>query len=339
MKKIFIIAEVGPNHNGSMYLAKRFIDKISKTGADAVKFQLANPNKVYSKEAFKADYQKKNDSSKTIKEMSKKFQLSKKNHLELSKYCKKKKIIYLFSAFDLESLRYLVNNLKIPIIKIPSGEILSLDILRFASKFKGKIILSTGMSTLKDIRKSLDILKKKNTTLLHCVSLYPTTLNKVNLNNINLLKSKFKLDVGFSDHTKGELASLTATSMGITVLEKHVTLSNRMVGPDHKSSIEIEKFSRLVKKIRIIEKIMGSNFRSITNEEKKIKDCARKSLVAKTFLPKGLRLQNKHITFKRPGTGISPADLKFYIGKKIIKAIKKDFLLKKENFKIRKTYA
>ena len=332
MEKIFIIAEIGPNHNGSVYLAKKMINKISKTGADAVKFQLANPNEVYSKEAFKAEYQKKNDSSKTIKEMSIKNQLDKKYHLELSKYCKKKKIIYLCSAFDLGSLKYLVKKIKIPIIKIPSGEILSVDMLKFASKFKGQIILSTGMSKLEEIEKSLEILNKKDITLLHCVSLYPTPLDRVNLNNINLLKKRFNLNVGFSDHTKDELASLAAAGMGITVLEKHVTLSNKMNGPDHKSSLEIKELTKLIKKIRLIEKIKGTNFRSISDEEKKIKDVARKSLVAKTNLPKGIILQKKHVAFKRPGTGISPIDLKSYIGKKIIKSIKKDFLIKKENF-------
>lgn len=332
MEKIYIIAEIGPNHNGSLSLAKKMINKISKTGADAVKFQLAEPEKVYSKEAFKANYQKKNDNSKTILEMSKKFQLSKKDHFELSKYCKKKGITYLCSAFDLESLQYLVNKLKIPIIKIPSGEILTTDILKFASKFKGQIILSTGMSSLNDIKKSLSLLKKSNVTLLHCVSLYPTKLDKVNLNNIHLLKRKFKLKVGFSDHTKGELASLIAASMGITMLEKHVTLSNKMKGPDHKSSLQIEKFSKLVKKIRLIESIKGSNNRFISDEENKIKECVRKSIVAKKFLPRGLKLQNKHVIFKRPGTGISPIELKFFIGKKIIKPIKKDYLIKRNNF-------
>ena len=332
MQKIFIIAEVGPNHNGSVYLAKKLINKICKTGADAVKFQLGNPDKVYSKEAFKADYQKKNDSSKNIKDMSKKIQLSKRDHLELSKYCKKKGIIYLCSAFDIDSLKYLVQKLKIPIVKIPSGEILTTDMLKYISKFKGKIILSTGMSTLNDIKISLGILKNKNVTLLHCVSLYPTALDKVNLNNINLLKKKFNLNVGFSDHTKGELASLTAAGMGITVLEKHVTLSNKLEGPDHKSSLSVEKFSKLIKKIRKIEKIIGLGVRKISSQEEKIKDCVRKSLVAKKNLPSGIRLKKDHLVFKRPGTGISPIKLKAYLGKKITKKIKKDFLIKREHF-------
>ena len=200
---------------------------------------MGNPDKVYSQEAFKADYQK-NDRSKNIKDMSNKIQLSKKDHLELSKYCKKRDNLFVF-AFDIDSLKYLVEKLKIPIVKIPSGEILTIDMLKYISKFKGKIILSTGMSTLNDIKISLGILKNKNVTLLHCVSLYPTPLDKVNLNNINLLK-KFNLNVGFSDHTKGALTFLTAAGMGITVLEKHVTLSNKLSGPDHKSSLSVEKF-------------------------------------------------------------------------------------------------
>ena len=168
-------------------------------------------------------------------------------------------------------------------------------------------------------------------TLLHCVSLYPTPLDKVNLNNINLLK-KFNLNVGFSDHTKGALASLTAAGMGITVLEKHVTLSNKLEGPDHKSSLSVEKFSKLIKKIRKIEKIIGLGVRKISSQEKKIKDCVRKSLVAKKNLLSGVRLKKDHLVFKRPGTGISPIELKFYLGKKITKNIKKDFLIIKEHF-------
>ena len=327
MQKIFIIAEVGPNHNGSLNLAKKLINKICKTGADAVKFQLGNPDKVYSQEAFKADYQKKNDRSKNIKDMSNKIQLSKRDHLELSKYCKKKGITYLCSAFDIDSLKYLVEKLKIPIVKIPSGEILTIDMLKYISKFKGKIILSTGMSTLNDIKISLGILKSKNVTLLHCVSLYPTPLDKVNLNNINLLKKKFNLNVGFSDHTKGALASLTAAGMGITVLEKHVTLSNKLEGPDHKSSIDVKNFNNFVKNIRNVDLMLGEKYKTLNVSEKKNSLIVKKSIYASKPIKKGEYFNKDNIALKRPMLGL-PADMWFKIlGKRAKKSYLSDEII------------
>ena len=153
-KKTYIIAEIGPNHNGSFQMAKKLVEKISKSGADAIKFQLADPDKVYSLDAFKANYQKKNDPYKSIKEMSSKYQLTRDQHLKISKLCKKKSLTYLCSAFDISSLKFLIKNIKIPIVKIPSGEIISLDILNYLSKSRKKIIISTGMSTLNDIKQS-----------------------------------------------------------------------------------------------------------------------------------------------------------------------------------------
>ena len=184
MKKVRIIAEVGVNHNGSINLAKKIIKKLSKLDIDFIKFQLAKPEDVYSLDAFKADYQKKNDKEKSVINMSRKLQLSKKNHQHLKNYCNKFKKKYICTAFDLDSLKYLINSIKVPLIKISSGEILSYDMLKFLSKQSKEIILSTGMSSFDEIKKSIKILnrnKKKKITLLHCTSLYPVHKKQINL--------------------------------------------------------------------------------------------------------------------------------------------------------------
>ena len=239
MKRVKIIAEVGVNHNGSIKIAKSMIKRLSKLDIDYIKFQLAKPENVYSLDAFKADYQKKNDKEKYVIEMSKKLQLSKKHHALLKNYCLRHKKKYLCTAFDLDSLKYLVKNLKIPIIKIPSGEIQSYDILNFISKQSKEIILSTGMASFEEIKKTLKILnknRKKKITILHCTSLYPVKKNLINLNVLDEIKKRFKKPIGYSDHSLTDEACLGAVAKGASIIEKHVTLSNKMKGPDHKAS-------------------------------------------------------------------------------------------------------
>ena len=227
LNKTYIIAEIGPNHNGSFFLAQKIIKKLKNSGVNAIKFQLANPDLVYSDDAFLAKYQKHSGVS-SIKEMSIKNQLTKEQHLKLSILCKKYKIDYLCSAFDLDSLNFLIKRVKVPIIKIPSGEITSIDILEKISKIKKKIILSTGMSKIDDIKAALKILNrnfKKEITLLHCVSSYPASNNNLNLNLIKKIEKIFNLPVGYSDHSLGPRACLAAVASGAKVIEKHVTLS------------------------------------------------------------------------------------------------------------------
>ena len=278
MIKTFIIAEIGPNHNGSFKIAKKMINMLRNSGVDAIKFQLANPEAVYSKNAFKAEYQKKNTKKGKIIEMSKGLQLSKKNHLKLSKLCQKYKINYMCSAFDLQSLKFLVEKIKVNPVKIPSGEIASLDILKYLSKFRGKMFVSTGMSNFSDIKRALNILNrnfKKKITLMHCVSSYPAISKDLNLNIIKSLKKKFKNDVGYSDHSLGESACLAAVAMGSKVIEKHVTLSNYMEGPDHKASITLKKFCLMIKKIRELEVAMGNSEKKLLKSELNIQKVAR----------------------------------------------------------------
>jgi len=312
MNRVKIIAEIGPNHNGSLIRAKKMIRQISTIGVDVIKFQIGDPELVYSKDSFKANYQKRFDNSKSIIEMSKKNQLKLTDHIKLFYFCQKYRIKYACSAFDLESLKKLNKKVNLPFFKIPSGEIHSVDILKYMSKQKKNIILSTGMATLDEISKSLKILKKngkKKIILLHCVSSYPTEDSKLNLNFMDTLKKKFNLEIGFSDHSKGDLACLAAVSKGAKVIEKHVTMSKNFVGPDHKSSYTIREFKNLVKKIRNLEKILGKNIKKFFKDEINVKKVSRKSLVTTKDLSKNHKIAKSDLTFKRPGIGISPLDI------------------------------
>tara|TARA_Y100000294_G_scaffold29021_1_gene24441 strand:+ start:7050 stop:8081 length:1032 start_codon:yes stop_codon:yes gene_type:complete len=327
-KKTLIIAEVGPNHNGSVMQALKMIKKIANAGADVIKFQLASPKEVYSDDAFKANYQKKNDGGRSILEMSKKVQLDKKDHFKLKRACKKAGVKYACSAFDINSIKFLNEKIGLPFFKIPSGEILSTDLLEYISKFKKPVLMSTGMSTFKEISYALNCLKKKNPKrqiiLMHCVSSYPALQKNLNLNVMDSLKKKFKKEIGYSDHSIDNKACLTAVAKGAFVIEKHVTISRKKKGPDHKFSIEISTFRKLVKEIREVEKILGSKDKILLKDEINVRKVARKSLVTTKDLNKGHKLKRKDIVFKRPGIGISPINLKKFLGKKLLKNKKKN---------------
>ena len=326
--KTLIIAEIGPNHNGSLKTALAMIKKIAKTGADVIKFQLANPDEVYSLDAFKADYQKKNDPSESIIEMSKKNQLKKEDHIKLKKACNKYGVLYACSAFDLKSLKFLDKKIDVPFFKIPSGELLSTDMLKYISKKKKIILLSTGMATFREISYVLKLLKKNSLVLMHCVSSYPAKKRDLNLNIIDKLKKKFKKTVGYSDHSLGSNACLAAVAKGARVIEKHVTISKNRKGPDHKSSMEIENFKHFVKKIRELEIILGKEEKIFTKNEINVKNVARKSIVTAKKIIKGQKFKEQDFTFKRPGNGISPVKLKKIIGKFSLKNIEKNKILK-----------
>ena len=334
-KKTYIIAEVGPNHNGSFETAKKIINKLKHSGVDAIKFQLADPELVYSDDAFFANYQKKGRYN-SIKEMSENIQLNYNQHIKLSKICKKYKIEYLCSAFDLKSLKFLLNKIKISTVKIPSGEITSLDMLEYLKNFNKRFLISTGMAKTEEIINALKILNKKfkkKITLLHCVSSYPAKNDILQLSLIGELKKQFKLPIGYSDHSIGFNQPLAAVAAGASVIEKHVTISKKKMGPDHKSSMEINDFKLLIKKIRELEIIMGNPQKKLSKAEKEIKLVARKSIVTNTFLKKGCIIKKKHISFKRPGTGISPMLIKKVLGKKLISNIKKNKVIKLSNIK------
>ena len=320
MKKVFIIAEVGVNHNGSLEIAKKLIDVAKECGADAVKFQTFKAERLVSKKAAKADYQKNTtDSGESQYEMIKKLELDLDDHKELISYCKEKGIQFLSSPFDLESID-LLSELGLEIFKVPSGEITNLPYLRKIGKLSKKVILSTGMADLGEIEDALDILiksgtKKENITVLHCNTEYPTPYEDVNLKAMLTIKNAFNVRIGYSDHTPGIGVPIAAVALGAEVIEKHLTLDKNMEGPDHKASLEPKELKQMVKAIRNIEKSLGNGIKKPSLSESKNINIARKSLVAIKSIKKGEIFSEKNVEIKRPGNGISPMRWDEVIGK------------------------
>ena len=330
MKKVLIIAEAGVNHNGDINLAKKLIEQAAKAGADVVKFQTFKANSCVSVSAKKAKYQLETTAKEESQlEMIQKLELSYESHFELMKHCKKHDIIFLSTPFDLESVEFL-RGLDLPYFKIPSGEITNLPYLKAVAKCKKRVLLSTGMANLGEIETALTILRKngtRNITLLHCNTEYPTPFEDVNLNALKTLKEAFKLEVGYSDHTEGIVASLGAVALGAVVIEKHFTLDKTMEGPDHRASLEFEELRALCKGIRELEKALGSGIKKASKSEAKNKIIARKSLVAKCIIQKGEKFSEQNLTTKRPGSGISAMRYEEYLGKRALKTYKKDELI------------
>ncbi|WP_213274920.1 N-acetylneuraminate synthase [Campylobacter vulpis] len=330
MKKVLIIAEAGVNHNGDLNLAKKLIEQAAKAGADVVKFQTFKAKDCISVSAKKAKYQLENTTKEESQlEMIKKLELSYESHFELIEHCKKHHIVFLSTPFDLRSVEFL-RELDLPYFKIPSGEITNLPYLKAVAKCKKKVFLSTGMANLGEIEAALEILRKNGTkkiTLLHCNTEYPTPFEDVNLNAIKTLKEAFKLEVGYSDHTEGIVASLGAVALGAVVIEKHFTLDKTMEGPDHRASLEFEELKELCKGVRELEKALGNGIKKASKSEAKNKIIARKSLVARCAIQKGEKFSEQNLTTKRPGNGISAMRYEEYLGKKALKTYKKDELI------------
>tara|TARA_Y100000389_G_scaffold205091_1_gene263029 strand:- start:24119 stop:25117 length:999 start_codon:yes stop_codon:yes gene_type:complete len=330
---VFIIAEAGVNHNGSIHLAKKLIDAASFSGADAVKFQTFKTEDLVIKNSKKAGYQKKNTSNKNESQfdMLKKLELSKHAYYRLYKYSKKKKIKFLSSPFELDSIDTL-NNLGLEIFKIPSGEITNLPYLRSIGKLNKKIILSTGMSSMNEVSNALDILinsgtKKKNITILHANTEYPTPMEDVNLKAMVSIGEKLDIKFGYSDHTLGIEVGIAAVAMGASCIEKHFTLDHNMDGPDHKASLEPTQLKKMVKSIRNIELALGDGIKRPSKSELKNIQIVRKSIVTKTKIKKGDIFRENNLTIKRPGTGISPMKWDKIIGSVAKKKYNEDELI------------
>jgi N,N'-diacetyllegionaminate synthase len=311
MKKVFIIAEAGVNHNGSINTAKKMIDEATNFGADAIKFQSFKADRLVSKNAKKAEYQlETTDKIETQYEMIKKLELDFNAHVELFDYCNNKRIKFLSSPFDLESIDLLVE-LGLKIFKIPSGEIINLPYLEKIGKLNNNVILSTGMSNLGEIENALNILisngtKKENITVLQCNTEYPTPYGDVNLLGMITIKNAFNVKIGFSDHTQGIEIPIAAIALGAEIIEKHFTLDKNMVGPDHKASLEPADFGNMINAIRNVESALGSGVKRPSHSETKNISIARKSIVAIKPILKGELFTIKNIGIKRPGDGISP---------------------------------
>jgi len=327
---VFIIAEAGVNHNGDINLAKKLIDAAKEANVDAVKFQTFKTEKIVGKFAQKAEYQ--NENTKTDEsqfDMIKKLELSFDDFKELQEYCMQKGILFLSTPDDEDSLDFLVS-LKLPIIKVGSTEITNLQYLKKIAEKKIPIMLSTGMSNLGEVERAVNTIYSsgnKEITLLHATTDYPTEYKDVNLNAMITLRNAFKLPVGYSDHTLGIEAAVAAVALGADVIEKHFTLDKSMEGPDHKASLDPEELKEFVRAIRNTEALLGSGIKEPTEREKKIIVNARRSIVAAFDLKKGTLVEEKMITFKRPGNGIKPELAENIIGRKLNRDIKEDELI------------
>lgn len=309
--RTLVIAEAGVNHNGDLGLAKQLVAAAADAGADLVKFQTFVSANCISEDAPKADYQlKSTDGLESQFEMVRKLELSHADHLVLVEECRKFGIGFFSTAFDIESFR-LLQDLELGLVKIPSGEITNLPLLRHFGRAGKPVILSTGMATLGEIETALDALEtagvdRADITLLHCTTEYPAPMSDVNLLAMLAMRTAFGVRVGYSDHTSGIEVAVAAVALGATVIEKHLTLDRSMHGPDHLASLEPVEFKQMVSSIRNIEAALGDGIKRPSASERKNRPIARKSLVASRPIDKGELLTAENVATKRPGTGISP---------------------------------
>ncbi len=309
--KTLIIAEAGVNHNGDMDIACRLIDTATDAGADIVKFQTFSAEGLVTKDAQKAAYQKVTTiADESQFSMLKALELTNEQHVFLKEYCDERGIEFFSTAFDLEGLDYLMS-LGFNKTKIPSGEITNLPYLRKVGSFGKQVILSTGMSNLEEIAAAITVLERAGTsrqlvTVLHCNTEYPTPFQDVNLLAMHSIQRNLGVKVGYSDHTKGIEVAIAAVALGAEVIEKHITLDRNMPGPDHLASIEPHELTQMISAIRNIEAALGNDIKKPSGSELKNRHIARRSIVASRNISMGEIFDEKNITVKRPGTGISP---------------------------------
>lgn len=327
---VFVIAEAGDNHNGNFELALRLVDAAKEAGADCVKFQTFVTEEVLSRHAQKAEYQKAaTGADESQFDMVKKLELSFAQFRQIKDYCDEKGIRFLSSPFDLPSIRFL-DTMDMPFWKIPSGEVTNLPYLLAIAKTKKAVVMSTGMCEMEEIQAAVDVLKANGTpriTLLHCNTEYPTPYGDVNLRAMETMRKQFGLDVGYSDHTPGIQVPIAAAAMGAVVIEKHFTLDRNMEGPDHKASLEPEELAAMVAGIRCVEKALGSGEKAASPSEKKNRDIARKSIIARCAIQKGELLTEENITAKRPGGGVSPMRWFEVLGTPAVRDFEEDELI------------
>jgi N,N'-diacetyllegionaminate synthase len=318
--KVLIIAEAGVNHNGDIDMAKKLIDVAADAGADLVKFQTFNADRLVTEDSSKADYQKlAGDNNESQQAMLRKLELTEAMHRDLIAHCALRGIGFFSTGFDIESINMLVSFGQ-ELFKIPSGEITNLPYLRHIGKLEKEVILSTGMSSMDEIESAINALEKSGTpraciTVLHCTTAYPAPMSEINLHAMQIIRNKFRVNVGYSDHTLGIEISLAAVALGATVIEKHFTLDRTLPGPDHKASLEPKELNSMIAGIRNIEKALGDGLKRLMPSEVNNRDVARKSVVARLSISTGQVFNDENLTTKRPGTGISPMEWDNIIGK------------------------
>jgi len=327
---VYIIAEAGVNHNGSIEVAKKMVDVAKESGVDAIKFQTFQAEKMVTARSSKAEYQKKGTTEgESQLEMLKKLQLSQEEFILLRTYCEQIGIEFLSTPFDLESLAFLYR-IGLKRWKIPSGEITNLPYLIKIAETKQPAILSTGMATMEEVEAAVEVLNKygvKEITLLHCTTEYPTPFEDVNLKAMLTLKEHFNMSVGYSDHTMGIEIPMAAVAMGATIIEKHFTLGRNMEGPDHKASLEPDELKAMVSAIRHIEVAFGDGVKKPARSERKNVEIVRKSIVASKKIKQGELFNEANLTVKRPGIGISPMKWFDVLGKRSLRDFEEDELI------------
>lgn len=344
--RVYVIAEAGVNHNGSVAMARKLVDAAKHAGANAIKFQSFQSTALVTPSAPKALYQEARTGSKESQfEMLKKLELDRKAHLEISAYCRQKKIDFLSTPFDAQSVDLLVRHLEIKKLKISSGDLTNAPLLLRMARSGLPLILSTGMSTLGEVEDALKVLAygytacptekptqaafdrayqssvgqdslAEKVTLLHCTTAYPASFDEVNLRAMDSLRFRFGLPTGLSDHSPGMLASIAAAARGACVIEKHLTLDRSLQGPDHQASLEPGEFKDLVSGIRVVERTMGSPEKGPTPSEKGAMKIVRRSIVASRPIKKGESFAENNIAIKRPGGGLSPMHYWSLLGKR-----------------------
>lgn len=344
-KQVYIIAEAGVNHNGEMELAKRLVREGAAAGVNAVKFQTFRPEKLVTKVAEKAAYQKENTGNRDSQlAMLKKLTLQDDDYAELEQLCKECGVDFISTPFDSDSLHFLTTKLDMPFIKVSSGEIDNAPFLLEIAHTQKSVVLSTGMATLGEIEKALAVLSygylnrdfprsfqavqnvyisaegqkvlKDKIKLLHCTTQYPAPFNQVNLLAMDTMKKAFGLPVGYSDHTEGTTIPVAAAAIGAEIIEKHFTLDKNMEGPDHKASLEPQELKEMVCAIRMVEKANGNGIKVPAPVEVSNIHIVRKSLVAAKDIAIGEEFTTENLTAKRAGVGISPMDIWNFIGQK-----------------------
>ena len=333
---VYFIAEIGVNHNGSIKLAKKMINVAKNSGANAVKFQTFKAETLVTPNTPKVRYQKNTTSPKESHfDMIKSLELNTEQHTILKKYCKIKKIDFLSTPYDLGSAKFL-SKIGCKQFKTASADIVDLELHTYLAKTKKSVIISTGMSSLKEIGECVGIYNKyknKNIILLHCVANYPCSLKALNMKALIMIQRKFKCAVGYSDHSVGYEASMISVAMGGRAIEKHFTINKKLSGPDHKASALPMEFKEMVQKVRKTELIMGSEIKQCQKEEVQMLKVSRKSLTLSTSLKKNKTLKFEHICLKRPGTGLYYREIKNIIGKKLKKDLKKNYQIKFRDLK------
>ncbi|CEG12897.1 conserved hypothetical protein [groundwater metagenome] len=331
---VFIIAEVGVNHNGDINLAKKLIDAAKDADCDAVKFQTFKAENVVTENAERAGYQVKNiGGDETQRDMLKKYELRYDNFIELKKYCDEKGIIFLSTPHSEDAIDFLEN--LVPAYKFGSGDLTNIPALEYAAKKRKPMIIGTGMATMDEVKEALNAIYaqgNEEVVMLHCTTNYPCALEEVNLRAMQTMQKQLNCLVGYSDHTNGIIVPVMAVAMGACVIEKHFTHDKNLSGPDHKASLEPDELKEMVNAIRDAEKALGSGIKAPAESEKEIMKVARKSIIAKVDIPKDTIITKGMLSIKRPGNGVAPKYLKEIIGKKAKVDIRSDELIKFEYF-------